>query len=40
MNARSAGRLVSYIQVGADAPIAVVIADPVLARYRGLFDLS
>jgi signal transduction histidine kinase len=40
MNARSAGRLVSYLQMGAEAPIAVVIADPVLARYRGLFDAA
>lgn len=40
LDARSSGRLVSYIQLGADAPIAVVIADPVLARYRGLFDAA
>jgi signal transduction histidine kinase len=40
LDARSAGRLVSYVQLGADAPIAVVIADPLLARYRGLFDAA
>jgi signal transduction histidine kinase len=33
-------RLVSYIRAGQDAPIAVVIADPVLARYRELFDAA
>ena len=38
--ARSAGRLVSYVQLGAEAPLAVVIADPALARYRGLFDAA
>jgi signal transduction histidine kinase len=37
---RSDGRLVSYIRPGPGAPIAVVIADPVLARYRGLFDAA
>jgi signal transduction histidine kinase len=36
----AAGRLVSYIRPGQGAPIAVVIADPVLARYRGLFDAA
>jgi signal transduction histidine kinase len=40
LDARSAGRLVSYIRPGSGAPIAVVIADPVLARYRGLFDAA
>ncbi len=40
LDQRSAGRLVSYIRLGAGAPIAVVIADPVLARYRGLFDAA
>jgi signal transduction histidine kinase len=40
LDARSAGRLVSYVRPGQGAPIAVVIADPVLARYRGLFDAA
>ena len=40
LDARSAGRLVSYIRQGQGAPIAVVIADPGLARYRGLFDAA
>ncbi len=40
LDARSAGRLVSYIGPGQGAPIAVVIADPVLARYRWLFDAA
>ena len=40
LDARSAGRLVSYIRPGQGAPVAVVIADPVLARYRGLFDAA
>ena len=34
------GRLVSYIGPGQDAPIAIVVADPVLARYRWLFDAA
>jgi signal transduction histidine kinase len=34
------GRLVSYIHAGQDEPIAVVVADPVLARYRQLFDAA
>jgi signal transduction histidine kinase len=34
------GRLVSYIRVGHGAPIAVVVADPVLVRYRELFDAA
>jgi signal transduction histidine kinase len=37
---RSDGRLVSFIGPGQDAPIAIVIADPVLARYRWLFDAA
>jgi signal transduction histidine kinase len=40
LDARSAGRLVSYVRPGQGAPIAVVIADPVLARYPGLFDAA
>jgi signal transduction histidine kinase len=36
----SPGRLVSYIHAGEGGPIAVVIADPVLARYRELFDAA
>jgi signal transduction histidine kinase len=40
VDARSAGRLVSYIRLGQGAPMAVVIADPGLARYRGLFDAA
>jgi signal transduction histidine kinase len=33
-------RLVSYIHAGAGEPIAMVVADPVLARYRELFDAA
>ena len=33
-------RLVSYIHAGPGEPIAVVVADPVLARYRELFDAA
>jgi signal transduction histidine kinase len=40
LDARPDGRLVSYIRPGEGAPIAVVIADPVLTRYRGLFDTA
>jgi signal transduction histidine kinase len=40
LNSRSPGRLVSYIRAGQGAPIAVVVADPVLARYRELFDAA
>ena len=40
LNARSDGRLVSYIRTGQGAPIAVVVADPVLTRYRELFDAA
>jgi len=35
-----AGRLVEFIRTGEGTPIAVVIADPVLGRYRGLFDAA
>jgi signal transduction histidine kinase len=40
LGTRAAGRLVTYIGPGPGAPIAVVIADPVLARYRWLFDAA
>lgn len=40
LSSRSSGRLVSYIHAGQDAPIAVVLADPALARYRELFDAA
>jgi signal transduction histidine kinase len=40
LDTRSAGRLVSYIGPGQGAPIAIVIADPLLARYRWLFDAA
>ncbi|MGH3171338.1 MAG: sensor histidine kinase [Trebonia sp.] len=40
LGSRPEGRLVSYIRTGQGAPIAVVVADPVLARYRGLFDAA
>jgi signal transduction histidine kinase len=33
-------RLVEVIRTGEGTPIAVVIADPALARYRGLFDAA
>lgn len=33
-------RLVEFIRTEGGAPIAVVIADPALARYRGLFDAA
>jgi signal transduction histidine kinase len=33
-------RLVEFIRAETGAPIAVVIADPALARYRGLFDAA
>lgn len=33
-------RLVEFIRADGGTPIAVVIADPVLARYRGLFDAA
>ncbi len=35
-----ADRLVEFIRSEAGAPIAVVLADPSLARYRGLFDAA
>jgi signal transduction histidine kinase len=35
-----ADRLVEFIRTEEGSPIAVVIADPVLARYRGLFDAA
>jgi len=38
--APSDGRLVSYIGPGQGSPIAIVIADPLLARYRWLFDAA
>ncbi|HEX3516848.1 MAG TPA: histidine kinase [Trebonia sp.] len=40
LGSRSPGRLVSYIRAGQGAPIAVVVADPLLARYRELFDAA
>ena len=40
LSSRSPGRLVSYIRAGQGAPVAVVVADPVLARYRELFDAA
>ena len=38
--ADEADRLVEFIRTEEGAPIAVVIADPVLGRYRGLFDAA
>jgi len=40
LSSRSPGRLVSYIRAGQDTPVAVVVADPVLARYSELFDAA
>jgi signal transduction histidine kinase len=40
LSSSSPGRLVSYIHAGQGVPIAVVVADPVLARYRDLFDAA
>jgi signal transduction histidine kinase len=40
LSSRSPERLVSYIRAGQGTPIAVVVADPVLARYRELFDAA
>jgi signal transduction histidine kinase len=40
LSSHSPGRLVSYIRAGEGAPIAVVVADPALARYRELFDAA
>jgi len=37
---QSPDRLVEFIRTEAGTPIAVVIADPALARYRGLFDAA
>ncbi len=37
---QDADRLVEFIHADGGAPIAVVIADPALARYRGLFDAA
>jgi signal transduction histidine kinase len=37
---RDPDRLVEFIRTDGGAPIAVVIADPALARYRGLFDAA
>jgi signal transduction histidine kinase len=36
----SADRLVEFIRTEGGSPIAVVIADPALGRYRGLFDAA
>jgi signal transduction histidine kinase len=40
LSSRSPSRLVSYVRAGQGVPIAVVVADPVLARYRELFDAA
>jgi signal transduction histidine kinase len=40
LKTRTDGRLVSYIGPGHGDPIAIVIADPVLARYRWLYDAA
>ena len=40
LSGRAPERLVSYIRAGEGAPIAVVVADPLLARYRELFDAA
>jgi signal transduction histidine kinase len=40
LSSRSPRRLVSYIRAGQGTPIAIVVADPVLARYRELFDAA
>jgi signal transduction histidine kinase len=37
---RSQDRLVEFVRPAGGSPIAVVIADPALARYRGLFDAA
>ena len=39
-SASAPDRLVEFIHADGGAPIAVVIADPALARYRGLFDAA
>jgi signal transduction histidine kinase len=38
--AEPAGRLVQFIRTEEGTPIAVVLADPALGRYRGLFDAA
>jgi signal transduction histidine kinase len=38
LDAQPPDRLVEFIRTETGTPIAVVIADPALARYRGLFD--
>ena len=40
VNEQREDRLVEFIRTEAGTPIAVVIADPALARYRGLFDAA
>jgi signal transduction histidine kinase len=40
LSGRSRERLISYIRAGEGVPIAVVVADPVLARYRELFEAA
>jgi signal transduction histidine kinase len=40
LDVRPAERLVEFIRTEGGRPIAVVIADPALARYRGLFDAA
>ena len=40
LSSRSPERLVSYIRAGEGTPVAVVIADPVVVRYRELFDAA
>jgi signal transduction histidine kinase len=40
LQARPTERLVEFIRTEGGMPIAVVIADPGLARYRGLFDAA
>jgi signal transduction histidine kinase len=40
LDVQPAERLVEFIRTEEGTPIAVVIADPALARYRGLFDAA
>src|SRR3984957_20295054 len=40
LDVRPEERLVEFIRTDGGRPIAVVIADPALARYRGLFDAA
>ena len=40
LDVRPSERLVEFIRTEGGRPIAVVIADPALARYRGLFDAA